>query len=173
MGSRDPAAAERARISFRWAFAAPAAGVGALAAELAGGLGSQRPDEDVAWWARALDRQCRDHLTTLNLLAPWLLLPPDDVRRGAAVEERLGRARSRPCARWRVSVWRLRPPTGPGEGDGCAKLRETIAAASARAAERITAIVEALAPLRRARGSESPVPVRPVAPPAGDRVQRR
>ena len=74
-------AAERARISFRWAFAPSVAGAWALAAELAGGLGTS-PDEDVAWWARALDRQCRDHLTTLNLLAPWLLLPPSDVPNG-------------------------------------------------------------------------------------------
>ena len=62
--------------------------VAALAAELAAGLGTSS-DEDIAWWARALDRQCRDHFTTLNLLAPWLLLPPEDVQNGAAAHERL------------------------------------------------------------------------------------
>jgi len=48
----------------------------AQATELAAGLGTNA-DEDVAWWARAFERQCRDHLRTLNLLAPWLLSPPD------------------------------------------------------------------------------------------------
>ncbi len=63
-----------------------------LAAELAEGLGTS-PDLDVAWWARAVDRQCRDHLTTLKLLAPWLLLPPEEAALAAAVEARLGKGK--------------------------------------------------------------------------------
>ena len=113
-----------------------------LAAELAAGLGTS-PDEDVAWWARALDRQCRDHLTTLNLLAPWLLLPPERCPRTARRStERLGGARSRPCARWHVSSLALQPADfEAGRRRRAARnCRETIAGASARAAERITAI---------------------------------
>ncbi len=114
----------------------------AQATELAAGLGTS-PDEDVAWWARALDRQCRDHLTTLNLLAPWLLLPPDDVRHCAAVALRSGRGEI-PTLREvaRLSLAQRSVDAGKGEGDEGAKLSEAIAGASARAAERITAVVK-------------------------------
>ncbi len=50
-----------------------------LASELAGALGASA-DPDIAWWAQALNRQCQDHSTTLDHLAPWLLYPPEDPR---------------------------------------------------------------------------------------------
>ncbi len=111
-----------------------------LATELAAGLGTN-PDEDVAWWARAFDRQCRDHLTTLDLLAPWLLLSPDEVRKGAAVDACLRRSEI-PTLREVARLSLALPPAdlNPGEGDGLVKLRETVAGASARAALMITAV---------------------------------
>ena len=81
---------------------------------------------------------------TLNLLAPWLLLPPER-RPGSARRSRSGSggARSRRCARWHGSVWRMRSAdSNRAKATGCVKLRETIAGASARAAERITAVVK-------------------------------
>jgi cellobiose phosphorylase len=63
----------------------------AAAAELAKGLESS-PDEELKWWARAFERQCRDHLDDLLLLAPWVLLP-SSVRqtwRDDAQGQRLG-----------------------------------------------------------------------------------
>ncbi|MDR3632866.1 MAG: glucoamylase family protein [Isosphaeraceae bacterium] len=112
----------------------------ALATELAGGLGAS-PGEDVAWWAQAFDRQCRDHLTTLTLLAPWLLLAPDAAPLGTWVEERLRRG-AVPTLREVARLGLTLPPADDqgGEGDGVVELRRTIAEASTRAGERITAI---------------------------------
>ncbi len=79
--------------------------------------------------------------------------------------------RSRPCARWRVWVWRLR---GPNLGGARAILRAAQGGnhRSQRAGGREDhRHRQALAPLRRTGGSESAVPVRPVAPAAGDRLQ--
>jgi cellobiose phosphorylase len=36
---------------------------------------SPEVNDEVKWWARAYERQIRDHLDDLTLMAPWLLLP--------------------------------------------------------------------------------------------------
>jgi len=115
-------------------------GLAALATELAGGLGED-PDEDVAWWTQAFDRQCRDHLETLNLLAPWLLLTPEDFRPGASALERL-RPSEIPTLREVARLSLELPPADPerGECGGLVELGRIVAEASTRASERITAL---------------------------------
>ncbi len=112
----------------------------ALAMELVEGLGA-KPDADVAWWTQAFDRQCRDHLTTLNLLAPWLLLSPDEVPRLEWVEERL-RPGEIPTLREVARLGVALPAANEerGEDERLVAVRLTIAAASARAVERISTI---------------------------------
>ncbi|MFI5455936.1 MAG: GH36-type glycosyl hydrolase domain-containing protein [Isosphaerales bacterium] len=115
-------------------------GLAALATELAGGLGDN-PDLDVAWWAQAFDRQCRAHLETLKLLAPWLLLAPEDFTPGAPVFERL-RPGEVPTLREVARLSLELPPVDPerGECGELVELRRIVAEASTRAAERITAL---------------------------------
>ncbi len=38
------------------------------------------PQDDAQWWAQALTRQCRDALSELALLAPWLAMPSASTR---------------------------------------------------------------------------------------------
>jgi cyclic beta-1,2-glucan synthetase len=35
----------------------------------------EHDNEELKWWVRAFERQCRDHLEDLQLLAPWVTLP--------------------------------------------------------------------------------------------------
>lgn len=37
-------------------------------------------DQEVKWWAMAFEKQCRDHLYDLIFLAPWVSLPPYQLR---------------------------------------------------------------------------------------------
>ncbi len=36
---------------------------------------SPEVNDEVKWWAQAYERQLRDHMDDLTLMAPWLLLP--------------------------------------------------------------------------------------------------
>ena len=56
--------------------------VSARATGMAGALG-EGAGEELIWWTQALERNCRDHLEDLLLLAPWLTLPPDSAGRAS------------------------------------------------------------------------------------------
>ena len=114
-------------------------GVAAAAAELAGGLGKDADDE-LKWWSKALEQQCRDHVQTLERLAPWLLMPPEKVQPGVMPDGAFQGAW--PTLR---EIARLEPRALSADeqsraGDGRDELPRSIVEASTRAGERITAI---------------------------------
>ncbi|HZR20736.1 MAG TPA: glucoamylase family protein [Verrucomicrobiae bacterium] len=52
--------------------------VTARAARLVAAL-QESADEELKWWTRSLERDCREHLKDLLFLAPWLALQPDVI----------------------------------------------------------------------------------------------
>ena len=114
-------------------------GLAATASELVGSL-SAESDNQLKWWAQAFDRQCRDHLAVVANLAPWLLLTPEELWIGSLPHElRQGNIPTpRDVARLGLTVPSTDSP--PEQGDRLHAIKRSIAEASARAVEWISAV---------------------------------
>ncbi|MEO8441658.1 MAG: glucoamylase family protein, partial [Betaproteobacteria bacterium] len=102
------------------------------------------PPNDAQWWAQALMRQCRSALDEINLLAPWLALPPPAPRLRAALES-LANPTLRELAvdhapRLSALEAALVPAVTPAERAWLDALGRHLAAAGERARERLAAI---------------------------------
>ncbi|GMU21218.1 MAG: hypothetical protein AMXMBFR13_13110 [Phycisphaerae bacterium] len=129
---------------------------------------SSGTDEELRWWAAALERQSRDFLDDMVFLAPWILLPPPTEpmwRRGSKEQvHRLGdlrellrkldsvptlaeaaelKANLLPSIDAILADLRTRQPDAPAdEDDWFTRLHQAIADAAQRAKDRMDGIAE-------------------------------
>ncbi len=132
--------------------------------------------EEAHEWAGALSRQCKDALEELRFLAPWLTLPaaPGDLGSLADFGDfptLRDLARGTAASLLLVDA-RLQESGTPEQQAWLTELRRQVAVGGERAKERI-ATGERLADQATVRVDGVRLPVRQVASPAGDRLQRR
>lgn len=113
--------------------------VAAAASELASALRNDADDE-LNWWSAALCDQCQDHVETLERLAPWLLMSPEQIPAGAVPEPMLRGGVPTLRALARLEVPALVGDVQAGGPEGLANLHRACIDASTHASERITAM---------------------------------